>query len=153
MKDPSLGIGKSGNGFTIPMNYLTRHGLIAGSTGTGKSRAMQVLAEQISEQDVSVFVSDVKGDASGFCAAGKQYERNAKAEYAPHPIPSNYWSAGDRFIPLRFSVKEAGPVLLSKLLSLNSTQESHLTLAFAYARKNKDPLDDLDQLFRYFIVL
>lgn len=145
MSDPSLGVDGS-EIVRIPARYLTRHGLIAGSTGTGKSRTMQVLAEQLADSGVRVFVSDVKGDASGFCMKGKENERNKLAPYEPHGIETNYWSVSDRFIPLRFSVESAGPVLLSRLLSLNPTQESHLSLAFSYARKNNIPLHDLGQL-------
>jgi DNA helicase HerA-like ATPase len=142
-----LMLGVDGNDLIgIPQRYLTRHGLIAGSTGTGKSRAMQVLAEQLADSGVSVFVSDIKGDASGFCVAGKEHARNKLAPYEPHGIESNYWSITERFIPLRFSLSSVGTVLLSRLLSLNPTQESHLALAFSYAKKNGIPLHDLGQL-------
>jgi hypothetical protein len=146
MQDPSLGVDGPGEVATLPLRYLTRHGLIAGSTGTGKSRTMQVLAEQLSDSGVNVFVSDVKGDASGFCVEGEESERNGKAPYEPHALESSFWSLGSRLAPLRFSVSAIGPVLLSRLLSLNSTQESHLALAFSYARKSKVPLHDLEQL-------
>ncbi len=145
MSGPVLGVeGKDVVG--IPSRYLTRHGLIAGSTGTGKSRTMQVLAEQLSDADVNVFVSDIKGDASGFCVPGKEHSRNTLAPYEPHGIETNYWSISDRFVPLRFSISSIGTVLLSRLLSLNPTQESHLALAFSYARKKDIPVHDLDQL-------
>ncbi|HID72798.1 TPA: DUF853 family protein, partial [Candidatus Micrarchaeota archaeon] len=143
--NPSLGV--SGEDVvSLPSRFLTRHGLIAGSTGTGKSRTMQVLAEQLSENGTAVFVSDVKGDASGFCVAGKENERNKLAPFQPHNIEANYWSVGSRFAPLRFSASAIGPILIARLLSLNPTQESHLTLAFLYARKNRKPLHTLDQL-------
>lgn len=130
----------------LPCRYLTRHGIIAGSTGTGKSRAMQVLAEQLADAGVSVFVSDVKGDASGFCIEGKQSERNSLAPYEPHEIKTDYWSVSDRFARFRFSVGEVGSVLFSRVLSLNPTQESHLALAFSYARKNHIPVDTTAEL-------
>jgi hypothetical protein len=142
----SLGAAPNGKAAQIPLKYLTRHGLIAGTTGTGKSRAMQVIAEQLAGTGANVFVSDVKGDASGFCVAGKNNPRNKLAPYSPHPISANYWSAGSRFTPLRFSASSIGPVLLSRLLSLNPTQESHLALAFSYARKNAISLHTLDDL-------
>jgi hypothetical protein len=141
-----LGAASKGKVAKIPLGYLTRHGLIAGTTGTGKSRAMQVVAEQLADKGANVFVSDVKGDASGFCVQGKESPRNELAPYAPHPISANYWSAGNRLTPLRFSVSGIGPVLLSRLLSLNPTQESHLALAFSYARKDAKPLHTLDDL-------
>ena len=145
MSNPAIGVsGKD----VVELNsrFLTRHGLIAGSTGTGKSRTMQAIAEQLSDDEIHVFVSDIKGDASGFCVPGKENERNKLAPYKPHGIETNYWSLSNRFIPFRFSVQSSGSVLLSKLLSLNPTQESHLSLAFSYAKKNDIALDDLDQL-------
>ncbi len=145
MSDPVLGVDGS-DPVAIPSRYLTRHGLIAGTTGTGKSRAMQVVAEQLADSDVNVFVSDVKGDASGFCVEGKEHSRNKLAPYEPHSLETNYWSISDRFIPLRFSVSSVGNILFSRLLSLNPTQESHLALAFSYAKKNNIELEDLDQL-------
>ncbi len=145
MSDPKLGVDGS-DVVGIPARYLTRHGLIAGSTGTGKSRTMQVLAEQLADSGVDVFVSDIKGDASGFCVPGNPHERNKLAPYEPHGVETNYWSISERYIPLRFSVSSIGTVLLSKLLSLNPTQESHLALAFSYAKKNGIPVHDLEQL-------
>lgn len=145
MSGPKLGVAESGV-IGIPSRYLTRHGLIAGSTGTGKSRTMQVLAEQLADDGVNVFVSDIKGDASGFCVPGREHERNKLAPYEPHGIETNYWSITDRFIPLRFSVSSVGTVLLSKLLSLNPTQESHLALSFSYAKRKGIALHDLDDL-------
>lgn len=142
-------LGATGEGavLSIPARFLARHGIIAGSTGTGKSRAMQVLAEQLADAGIRVFVSDVKGDASGFCAEGEENERNKLAPFGPpHAIKANYWSVGSRLAPLRFSVSAIGPVLLSRLLSLNPTQESHLALVFPFARRGGLPLDDLGQL-------
>lgn len=143
----ALALGETdGKVAALPLRYLCRHGIIAGSTGSGKSRAMQTLAEQLADAGIPVFVSDVKGDASGFCVAGQPDERNRLAPYGPHRIEASYWSVGGRFIPLRFSVGGAGPVLFSRLLSLNPTQESHLAIAFSYARKNGMPLHTTDDL-------
>ncbi len=155
-----LALGESGGSLCgIPMRYLTRHGIIAGTTGTGKSRAMQVLAEQLAGSGVHVFVSDVKGDASGFCEPAfrksdgrpseierKWNERNRLAPFEPKPLAANYWSAGERFAPFRFSVSGIGSILFSRLLSLNPTQESHLAIAFSYAKKSSLPLDTPEQL-------
>ncbi|MFH0885366.1 MAG: helicase HerA-like domain-containing protein [Candidatus Micrarchaeota archaeon] len=157
---PVLALGESdGVACGIPYRYLTRHGIIAGSTGTGKSRAMQVLAEQLANSGVHVFVSDVKGDASGFCEPAfiqndkepsetekKWNERNSLAPFEPQAFGANYWSASDRFIPFRFSISSVGSVLFSRLLSLNPTQESHLAIAFSYAKKSDIPLDTPEQL-------
>jgi hypothetical protein len=124
--------------------------VIAGSTGTGKSRAMQLLAEQLADSGVHVFVSDVKGDASGFCVLGLDVsgpgERNELAPYKPHAIKANYWSLSNKLARMRFSIEEIGPVLLGRLLELNSTQESHLALAFSYARKQNTELWTPDDL-------
>ena len=111
---------------------------------------MQVLAEQLSDNDVPVFVSDVKGDASGFCIAGEESERNVFAPFKPHEIESNYWSAGSRFVPMRFSLSEIGSVLLSRLLLLNPTQESHLSIAFSFAEKNGRILNTISDLLNIF---
>jgi len=149
MNGPSLGLSglaPLSNPFYLEFRYLTRHGIIAGSTGTGKSRAMQILAEQLADEGVNVFVSDVKGDASGFCKVGKENERNRLAPFQPHAIKANYWSASPQLAQMRFSLQEIGPVLFSRLLELNSTQESHLSLAFSYSRKNNKPLDTIDDL-------
>ena len=147
MQINEISLGEAGNRVaTIPLRYLTRHGIIAGSTGTGKSRAMQVMAEQLADAGIPVFVSDVKGDASGFCAEGEENERNKLAPFKPHALDTSYWSVSERFAGMRFSVSEVGAVLLSRLLSLNPTQESHLVLAFSYARKNGRPLDTTNQL-------
>jgi hypothetical protein len=152
MGGPALGV----VGFELPVSsheissleyrYLTRHGVIAGSTGTGKSRAMQILAEQLADAGVNVFVSDVKGDASGFCVQGKENERNELAPFEPHVLKANYWSISPSLSRLRFSLKDVGPVLLSRLLELNSTQESHLALAFSYARKQSRELNTTEDL-------
>jgi uncharacterized protein len=158
--DPALALGESGGaGFGIPLRFLTRHGIIAGSTGTGKSRAMQVLAEQLADSGVHVFVSDIKGDASGFCVPAFEQtggepsdaeirwnERNRLAPFEPQAFGANYWSASNRFIPFRFSAASVGHVLFSRLLSLNPTQESHLAIAFSYAKKARMPLDTPEQL-------
>jgi len=153
MSDPALGVTDGSDAVSISAKYLTRHGLIAGSTGTGKSRAMQTLAEQLADLDVNVFVSDIKGDASGFCVPGAENKRNIHAPYEPHSIEANYWSVSDRFIPLRFSLSDAGTILISRLLSLNPTQESHLSMAFSHARKKNIPLHTFEELLDVLDVL
>jgi len=143
----SLALGESdGEVAEIPLHYLTRHGIIAGTTGTGKSRAMQMLAEQLTDADISVFVSDVKGDASGFCVQGGESDRNKLAPYPPHELKANYWSVSGRFARMRFSISEIGSILFSRLIVLNPTQESHLSIAFSYARKKGLPIDTSGQL-------
>ncbi len=149
MAKPALGTSGSAplsDIFYLEPRFLTRHGIIAGSTGTGKSRAMQLLAEQLAGDGTTVFVSDVKGDASGFCAPGQDSERNLKAPFRPHAIRTNYWSLSPELARMRFSLADVGHVLLSRLLELNSTQESHLALAFAYARRSGRRLGTVDEL-------
>jgi len=144
--NPVLGVSSNNKIEILHSTFLTRHGIIAGSTGTGKSRAMQLLAEQLADSGVNVFVSDVKGDASGFCVAGSRHERNALAQFVPHSLRANYWSLSTELARLRFSLQDVGPVLLSRLLELNSTQESHLSLVFSYVRKNNKTLHSIDDL-------
>jgi len=149
MPNPVLGVSGSAplsNPYFLESRYLTRHGIIAGSTGTGKSRAMQLLAEQLADGGVNVFVSDVKGDASGFCVQGEESPRNELAPFQPHAIKTNYWSASPELARMRFSLREIGPVLFSRLLELNSTQESHLSLAFSYSRKTGTSLETIEDL-------
>jgi len=149
MPNPVLGVSGSAplsNPYPLESRFLTRHGIIAGSTGTGKSRAMQLLAEQLADDGVNVFVSDVKGDASGFCIQGEASPRNEKAPFQPHALQANYWSASSALTRLRFSLMDVGPILLSRLLGLNPTQESHLSLAFSYSRKNGIALETIEDL-------
>ena len=124
---------------TIPVAMLNRHGLIAGATGTGKTRTLQLLAEQLSAAGVPVFVSDVKGDLSGIAAPGERSDRLARrAEetgyaWSAAGFPVEFLSlSGARGAQLRATVSSFGPLLLSKVLGLNETQTSVLTLVFKY---------------------
>ena len=118
-----------------------RHGLIAGATGTGKTVSLKVLAEAFSDMGVPCFLSDVKGDLSGLCEMGenkeKINERAAKVglgeiNYRKYPVA--FWDVfGEKGIPVRTTLSEMGPLLLSRLLNLNETQEGILTLAFRVA--------------------
>ncbi|HEX8691756.1 MAG TPA: helicase HerA-like domain-containing protein [Longimicrobium sp.] len=124
---------------SIPLAMMNRHGLIAGATGTGKTKALQLLAEQLSAAGVPVFVSDVKGDLSGLGAAGEESERVAtRARETGHAwrgaaFPVEYLSlTGKLGAQLRATVSGFGPMLLAKVLGLNETQTSVLTLVFKY---------------------
>ena len=123
----------------IPLAMLNRHGLIAGATGTGKTRTLQLVAEQLSRAGVPVFLSDVKGDLSGVGAAGTPNERidrrvkDTGFAWSPTAFPVEFLSlTGKSGAQLRATVSSFGPLLLSKVLGLNDTQTSVLTLVFKY---------------------
>ncbi len=123
----------------VPLAMLNRHGLIAGATGTGKTRTLQLVAEQLSRAGVPVFLSDVKGDLSGVGASGAPNDRiNQRAKdtgfaWSPTAFPVEFLSlTGKKGAQMRATVSAFGPLLLSKVLGLNDTQTSVLTLVFKY---------------------
>ena len=138
----------------IPLSMLNRHGLVAGATGTGKTKTLQLLAEQISAAGVPVFAADIKGDLSGIASPGqpsdKLLARTAKLgqEWHPQGCPTEFFSLGGQGIgvPLRATMSSFGPTLLSKALGLNDVQESSLGLVFHYADSAGLPLLDLADL-------
>jgi len=137
----------------LPLAMLNRHGLIAGTTGTGKSRAAQLIAEQLSENGIPVIFSDVKGDVSNFASKGdaervKERARQLGHEYSPQAYPCTYWGLSDKLIPLKFKLSETDPVFVSKLMGLNLTQESHLNIVFIYAQENGFRLSGLPDLVK-----
>jgi DNA helicase HerA-like ATPase len=124
---------------SIPIAMMNRHGLIAGATGTGKTRTLQLIAEQLSAAGVPVFVADIKGDLSGLGAPGPANDRiSARAaetgyKWQPSPFPVEFLSlTGKKGAQLRATVSSFGPLLLAKVLGLNSTQTSVLSLVFKY---------------------
>jgi DNA helicase HerA-like ATPase len=124
----------------IPLGMLNRHGLIAGATGTGKTKTLQLIAEQLSAQGVPVFVSDIKGDLSGLGVAGASNDRitqrATETGYAWNgtAYPVEFLSlTGKTGAQLRATVSSFGPLLLAKVLGLNETQRSVLALVFKYA--------------------
>lgn len=131
-----------------------RHGLITGATGTGKTVTLQVLAEGFSRAGVAVFAADVKGDLSGIASASiasdKLTERVAQLNienYTAHACPVIFWDLfGKNGHPVRTSIEEVGPLLMSHLLELNETQEGVLQIAFKLAEDEKMPLLDLKDL-------
>jgi hypothetical protein len=137
----------------IPLKSLTRHGLIAGATGTGKTKSLQVLAEQLSNQGVPSLVMDLKGDLSGLAQAGSN---NKHVEwrhemigipYEPGAKPVELLSlSSEKGVKLRATVSEFGPVLISKILDLNDTQSGIMAVTFKYCDDNKLPLLDLKDL-------
>jgi DNA double-strand break repair helicase HerA and related ATPase len=137
----------------IPLGMLNRHGLIAGATGTGKTKTLQLLAEQISAAGSPVFAADMKGDLAGLGAAGEPEPKVAERasqlarEWAPAAAPVELLSlSGADGVPLRASVASFGPILLSKVLGLNATQESSLSLVFRFCDEKGLLLLDLEDL-------
>jgi DNA helicase HerA-like ATPase len=138
----------------IALGMMTRHGLIAGATGTGKTKTLQLIAEQLSAQGVPVFVADVKGDVSGIADPGAADGPGAKRDaelgipYEPTGFPTEYLSIGGLGpgVPVRATVSDFGPQLMAKILDANETQESSLALVFHYADERSLPLLDLADL-------
>ena len=138
----------------IPLSMMNRHGLIAGATGTGKTKTLQTLTEQLSLAGVSVFVADVKGDLSGLSDPGDPAGVGAKRAtelgetFTPAGFPVEYLSLGGigPGVPVRATVSDFGPQLLSKVLGANETQEQSLGLVFRYADQKALPLLDLSDL-------
>jgi uncharacterized protein len=138
----------------IPLATVNRHGLIAGATGTGKTKTLQVIAEQLSEAGVPVLMADVKGDLSGLSRPGESNDKitqRAKEigdDWQPSGFPVEFLSLGTKGIgvPVRATIASFGPILLSKVLGLNSTQESTLGLIFKWANDQKLELLNLADL-------
>lgn len=137
----------------LPLRMMNRHGLIAGATGSGKTRTLQVIAEQLSEAGVPVFLSDIKGDLNGIGKAGTsnpKLEDRAKAlgiQFNPTEFPVELYSlTGKVGAQMRATVSEFGPVLLSKIFELNDTQQGVLNILFKYCDDNGLPLIDLNDL-------
>ncbi|MGB8621702.1 MAG: helicase HerA-like domain-containing protein [Paracoccaceae bacterium] len=154
-------IGGGGAGYATPqtllLGYANRHGLIAGATGTGKTVTLQILAEGFSDAGVPVFVSDVKGDLSGLAAAGSEsfklhqpFTERARTigldlQYSAFPV--TFWDLfGKQGHPIRTTVAEMGPLLLSRLLELSEAQEGVLNVAFRVADEQGLALLDLKDL-------
>ncbi|MEU1119070.1 MULTISPECIES: helicase HerA-like domain-containing protein [unclassified Streptomyces] len=138
----------------IPLPMLNRHGLVAGATGTGKTKTLQLIAEQLAAQGVPVFLADIKGDVSGISAPGEANDKvteragDVGQEWAATGFPSEFYALGGigTGIPVRATITSFGPVLLSKVLQLNRTQEQSLGLVFHYADQKGLELVDLKDL-------
>ena len=152
--DPSVTLGaalEAGGGKThpepkirIPLAMMNRHGLIAGATGTGKTKTLQLLTEQLSAQGVPVFVGDMKGDLSGLAMPGESNDRvTSRASdvgwtWKPAGVTRRVCEPHRRTgVQLRATVSSFGPLLLGKVLALNETQTSVLTMVFKYADDNQ----------------
>lgn len=139
----------------LPLKTMNRHGLIAGATGTGKTKTLQMISEFLSDASVPVLLMDIKGDLSGIAALGaendKVKDRYAKMaiSYKPSLFPAELLSlTGKDGVKLRATVSEFGPVLLSKILELNDTQGGVVALIFKYCDDNKMPLLDLKDFIK-----
>lgn len=153
-----LGLGSDGSRQALALSRSNRHGLIAGATGTGKTVTLQGIAESFSAAGVPVFVADVKGDLSGIAMPGSltfkhadKLESRAKelgiTDYAYADNPVIFWDLyGEQGHPIRTTVSEMGPLLLSRLLDLNETQEGVLQIIFRYADENGLLLLDFEDL-------
>lgn len=138
----------------LPLKMMNRHGLIAGATGTGKTRTLQGLAESLSDAGVPVFVTDIKGDLSGMAVEGESKDFiDARAadigqEWAPKAYPLEFYALGGigKGVPLRTTVTDFGPLLMSKVLGLTDVQESAMGLIFHWADTNGLALLDLKDL-------
>ncbi|WP_282785348.1 helicase HerA-like domain-containing protein, partial [Nocardia sp. CC201C] len=139
----------------IPMKTMNRHGLVAGATGTGKTKTIQGIAEQLSAAGVPVVLADIKGDLSGLAQPGqsndkilRRAEETGDPDWQPTGYPCEFVSLGTGGIgvPIRATITSFGPILLSKVLGLNETQESTLGLIFHWSDKNGFPLLDLKDL-------
>jgi hypothetical protein len=137
----------------IPLAVLNRHGLIAGATGTGKTKTLQLIAEQLSDAGVPVFLADIKGDLSGLGAPGSSNDRITQRatacgyDWSPAPFPVEFLSmTGNKGAQLRATVSSFGPSLLAKVLGLNDTQSSVLALVFKYCDDHDLLLIDFSDL-------
>lgn len=140
-ENPQILLGKGDQLVFLDPRYANRHGLIAGATGTGKTVSLQVLAEGFSSLGVPVFMADVKGDISGMSQSGSSHhkidERTEKIGLENFAFDSNpvvFWDLlGEQGHPIRATVSDMGPTILSRLLDLNETQEGVLNIAFKFA--------------------
>ena len=145
----------------IPLPMMNRHGLVAGATGTGKTKTLQQIAEQLSANGVPVVMADIKGDLSGLSNPGVSNDRIATRsqetgdQWQPTAFPVEFMSLGTEGIgvPVRATITQFGPILLSKVLGLNATQESTLGLIFHWADQKGLPLLDLKDLREVFVYL
>ncbi|MBA3959551.1 MAG: DUF853 family protein, partial [Chloroflexi bacterium] len=138
----------------VGLSMTNRHGLIAGATGTGKTKTLQIMAGQLSQAGVPVFISDIKGDLTGLAAPGDaanaavvERSRSLGWEFLPSSHPVEFLSlSGELGAQVRATVHSFGPMLLGKVLDLNETQTSVLSLIFKYCDDENLPLLDLPDL-------
>ncbi len=139
----------------LPLKTMNRHGLIAGATGTGKTKTLQMLSEALSDNSVPVLLMDIKGDLSGIATAGEANEKiNERAkllgiDFRPSAYPVELFTLNKGIgVQLRATVTEFGPILLSKILGLNDTQAGIVAMIFKYCDDSKLPLLDLKDFIK-----
>ena len=139
-RDGKIFVGRGANDEFLALALANRHGLVTGATGTGKTVSLQVLAEGFSRAGVPVFAADIKGDLSGIAAKGDakpdliKRARNLGFDYAPEQFPVVFWDLfGEQGHPIRATIFEMGPLLISRVLELNDTQEGIINIAFRCA--------------------
>lgn len=142
-------------GIYLPLKTLNRHGLIAGATGTGKTKTLQMISEFLSDASVPVLLMDIKGDLSGIAAMGEANDKvNSRYQLLQMPYSPALFAAelltisGEKGVKLRATVSEFGPVLLSKILTLNDTQGGVVSMIFKYCDDNKLPLLNLKDFIK-----
>lgn len=140
---------------SLPLKTMNRHGLIAGATGTGKTKTLQLISEFLSDHSVPVLLMDIKGDLSGIAAAGsaseKLIERSEKIgiNFSPSAFPVELLTlSNEKGVRLRATVSEFGPVLLSKILGLNDTQGGLVAVIFKYCDDQQMPLLNLKDFIK-----
>ncbi|MBN8912680.1 MAG: DUF853 family protein, partial [Rhizobiales bacterium] len=155
LQDGKIFIGKSTKPEYLELRFANRHGLITGATGTGKTVTLQVLAEGFSAAGVPVFAADIKGDLSGIAAVGEAKDfivkRNEEiglgSDWHAKAFPTILWDVfGKEGHPIRTTVLDMGPLLLSRMLELNEVQEGVLNIAFRVAADEKISILDLKDL-------
>jgi DNA helicase HerA-like ATPase len=151
--DGKIFVGKSEKPEFLTLHFANRHGLVTGATGTGKTVTLQVLAEGLSRAGVSVFAADIKGDLSGIAAVGEAKDAFVKRakdmgfDYQPDEYPVVFWDLfGEQGHPVRATVSEMGPLLLSRMMDLNDVQEGVLNIAFRVADEQGLLLLDMKDL-------
>jgi uncharacterized protein len=139
----------------LPLKTMNRHGLVAGATGTGKTKSFQMIAEGLSDASVPVLLMDIKGDLSGIGAAGSVNDKitgryqTLKMDYKPEAYPVDLLTlSSQKGVRLRATVSEFGPVLLTKILGLNDTQGGVVAMIFKYCDDQKLPLLDLKDFIK-----
>lgn len=148
-----IALGKSDKVETLLLSRANRHGIVAGATGTGKTVTLQIMAQAFSDAGVPVFAADVKGDLSGIAVAGSPSEKllaraqSMELDLTPAAAPTLFWDLfAEKGHPIRATVSEMGPMLLSRLFELNDVQEGVLTIAFRVADEQGLLLLDLADL-------
>src|ERR1044071_9443044 len=148
--DEKILIGKGGQSAWLTLGLANRHGLVTGATGTGKTVSLQVMAEGFARAGVPVFAADIKGDLSGISEAGEAKDFIVKRAgemglaFQPDRFSTVFWDVfGEQGHPVRATVTEMGPLLLSRMLDLNDVQEGVLNVAFRVADENGLTLIDM----------